>query len=289
LPKMIRKVVIPAAGLGTRLLSATKEQPKEMMPIFAKDNSNTLCVKPLLQLLFEQLYGLGFRDFCFIVGRGKRAIEDHFTPDWDFVAKLNEKGKSNLASDLTRFNKIIEGSSIMWINQPEPKGFGDAVYMAKPFAKDESFIVHAGDTLILSKRMNHLQNLVRIHAKNSSEATLLVKVVEKPQLYGVVEGETGSEGTLKVKSVVEKPKAPPSNLAIVPIYAFNPIIFKALEKTRPDEAGEKQLTNAIQTLIDWGLNVYAIQLGEDEEYLDIGTPETYWHALKTSYNFPRTN
>jgi len=282
---MIKKTVITAAGLGTRLLPMSKELPKEMLPIFVEGKRGPI-LKPLLQAFFEQLYNSGFRDFCLVVGRGKRAIEDHFTPDWDFVAKLNEKGKSNLASDLERFYKIIENSSIVWINQPEPKGFGDAVYRAKPFAKDEGFVVHAGDTLILSRRMDHLQNLVRMHKKNSAEAVLLVKAVEKPQLYGVVEGESISQGTFKVKRVVEKPKAPPSNLAVVPIYAFNPIIFKALEETRPDEAGEKQLTNAIQVLIEWGLNVYAIQLGEDEEYLDIGTPETYWHALKTSYEFP---
>ena len=169
------------------------------------------------------------------------------------------------------------------MNQPEPRGFGDAVSKAALFTENEDFIVHAGDTLILSKRRNYVQSLIDMHLMKSSEVTFFVKAVKRPQLYGVIEGEDLGQGILMVKRVVEKPSVPPSNLAIVPIYAFNPIIFKALEKTQPDEKGEKQLTDAIQALIEWNCKVYAIQLVEDEDYLDIGTPETYWHTLLKLY------
>ncbi|MEW6604823.1 MAG: sugar phosphate nucleotidyltransferase, partial [Thermoproteota archaeon] len=149
--KAVSKVVIPAAGLGTRLLSATKEQPKEMLPIFSKTENGELCVKPVLQLIYEQLFDFGFRNFYFIVGRNKRAIEDHFTPDRDFIDSLNRKGKSSHAKELARFYEKLSLSSIVWINQSAPLGFGHAVLMAKNLVKDDPFLVHAGDTIISSK------------------------------------------------------------------------------------------------------------------------------------------
>src|SRR5881296_1686519 len=103
--------------MGTRLLSATKEQPKEMLPIFARGMRGDLCLKHIVQLIFEQLYSVGFREFCFIVGRGKRAIEDHFTPDRAFVSMLDSKGKDGPAVDLESFYKMIEGSTVSWVNQ----------------------------------------------------------------------------------------------------------------------------------------------------------------------------
>jgi len=112
-----KKVVITAAGLGTRLLPMSKELPKEMLPIFVR-GVNGFAVKPLLQALFEQLYKFGFREFCFVVGRGKRSIEDHFTPDWESVRNLDNRGKSGLAEDLEAFYRMVEGSKIMFVNQP---------------------------------------------------------------------------------------------------------------------------------------------------------------------------
>src|SRR2546428_13066389 len=105
---LLKKVVIPAAGLGTRLLSVTKEQPKEMLPVFAKGKNGDLCLKPIVQLVFEQLYHVGFREFCFILGLGDRAIEDHFTPDFSFVSMLDSKGKDGPASDLENFYTMID-------------------------------------------------------------------------------------------------------------------------------------------------------------------------------------
>ena len=124
----VGKVIITAAGLGTRLLSATKE----MLPLFCIGSNGDLSLKPVPQLIFEQLYGVGFREFCFIVGRGKRSIEDHFTPDYSYVELLRRRGKEGLAVEFEEFDRKVESSVIAWVNQPEPKGFGDAVLRAEP-------------------------------------------------------------------------------------------------------------------------------------------------------------
>jgi UTP--glucose-1-phosphate uridylyltransferase len=281
---MIRKVVVPAAGLGTRLLPATKEQPKEMLPVFALGANGQGCLKPLLQLVFEQLYDLGFREFCFIIGRGKRAIEDHFTQDYGYVEILRSKGKSSSAVDLERFYARLDGSTIVWVTQPEPRGFGDAVLKAEPYVKGEKFLVQAGDTYIISRDNDHLKRLMKTQEKLSADAAFIVQEVDDPRQYGVVEAEEVAEDVFKVKEAVEKPEKPASNLAIMPIYIFDPAIFKALEKTPPGKGGEVQLTDAIQALINMGLKVYAVQLKPEEVRLDIGNPEMYWKALQASYN-----
>ena len=110
--RLLRKAVITAAGLGTRLLSATKEMPKEMLPLFSTDANNKIMLKPVLQLIFEQLYDAGFREFCFVVGRGKRSVEDHFTPDHSSVELLRKKGKTDLAARLEDFYSRVESSTI---------------------------------------------------------------------------------------------------------------------------------------------------------------------------------
>src|SRR2546428_12481865 len=126
-PYMVKKAVIAAAGLGTRLLTATKEQPKEMLPVYSREADKILRLKPMLQLIFEQLYDFGIRDFCFIIGRGKRAIEDHFTPDHNYLEMLQKRGGSSRNEhvlDLKAFYSKIEHSTIFWVNQIQPLGFG---------------------------------------------------------------------------------------------------------------------------------------------------------------------
>lgn len=284
---MIRRAVIPAAGLGTRLFPASKEQPKEMLPIFVKGADGRTYVKPLLQEIFEQLFEAGVREFCFITGKSKRAIEDHFTQDYSLIEMLRKHEKNDAADELKRFYTMIDGASIIWINQPGPRGFGDAVYRAFPFGKQESFLVHAGDTYIASPNHSYLKRLMENHTKGGAEATFIVDEVEDPRAYGVVEGDMVDEGVYEVRRVVEKPQHPTTNLAIVAVYIFNPIIFKALEKTEPDKAGEIQLTDAIQLLINWGFKVRCVKLKPEEVRVDIGNPETYWNALRTSFERPR--
>src|SRR5438445_10012180 len=196
--RVLRKAVIPAAGLGTRLLSVTKEKPKEMLPVFAKGKNGDLCLKPIVQLVFEQLYQVGFREFCFIVGRGKRAIEDHFTPDLNFVSMLDSKGKDGPAVDLENFYKMIDSSTVYWVNQPDPRGFGDAVLKAKSFAGDDKFMVHAGDSHFISKNADHLRRVIKMSEGFKANALFLSMEVEDPKRFGIVEAETIENGLLKV-------------------------------------------------------------------------------------------
>jgi UTP--glucose-1-phosphate uridylyltransferase len=281
---MVRKVIIPAAGLGTRLFPATKEQPKEMLPIFTTAANGSMLVKPVVQLVFEQLHEAGLREFCYIVGRGKRGIEDHFTPDANCVRSLEEMGKEGQASDLERFYKKLNTSTTMWVNQPEAKGFGNAVLMAQPFVQNERCLVHAGDSLIISKNMDYIKKLLNAYERLNADAAFIVLEIENPRQYGIVEGDEVEPGIFKVRKVVEKPENPATNLAIMAMYVFHPVIFKALEATEPGKNGEIQLTDAIQKLVDWGLKVYAVKLDKGYAHLDIGSPERYWEALELSYN-----
>jgi UTP--glucose-1-phosphate uridylyltransferase len=282
-----KKVVITAAGLGTRLLPMSKEMPKEMLPIFVR-GVNGLALKPLLQALFEQLYSFGFRDFCFVVGRGKRSIEDHFTPDWGFVKLLRDRGKSALARELESFYEMVESSRILFVNQPEPKGFGHAVLMARPFVGDGPFVVCAGDTYVVSEGNGFLRRMCEAFSEDAS-AVLLLQEVEDPRQYGVaiVREGRGRGGVLEVARVLEKPERPPSRLAIMPFYIFKPEVMEVLEGLKPGVGGEVQLTDAIQGLIERGRRVVGVLLEDNELRLDVGTPETYWEAIKASYEYFR--
>ncbi len=280
---MINKAVIPAAGLGTRLLSATKEQPKEMLPVFTRGKDGELCLKPIVQLVFEQLFEAGFREFCFIVGRGKRAIEDHFTPDLSFVSMLNSKGLDGPAGDLESFYEMVDHSTLVWVNQPEPRGFGDAVLKARSFVGGENFMVHAGDSHFISRNADHLRRIVRMTEESRADALFLSRHVDDPRRFGIVEGDADSQGLVRVKRVVEKPRTSSSKLAIMPVYVFSSNIFKALEATRVGLAGELQLTDGIQKMVDWNLNVYTTRVASSEIWLDIGSPDLYWEAQSLSY------
>lgn len=279
---MLRKVVIPAAGLGTRLLPATKEQPKEMLPIFAKGVNDALYVKPFLQVVFEQLYYAGFKDFCFIVGRGKRSIEDHFTMDNTLIQQLSRKNQFELVKELTNFYEKVSKSNILFANQPEPRGFGNAVFHAKNFTASEPFLVHAGDDLILSKNNQCLKRLVKVFENKVADAVFYVQKVKDPRKYGVVDGKKLDSNLYQVMRIEEKPSSQSSNLATIAIYAFSPKIYNAIEKIHPDLHNEIQLTNAIQHLINEGGTVYALELEKGEKRIDIGTPDSYWKVLRTT-------
>ena len=284
---MIRKVVVPAAGLGRRLLPLTKEQPKEMLPIYSQTSAGVMSLRPVVQVGFEQLYEAGLREYCYVVGREKRSLEDHFTPDDACIKLLENMGEDGhlRALDLETFYKKLKSSTIMWTNQVEAKGFGSAVLTAAPFVQNKHCLVHAGDSCILSKKNNHIKLLVKAFERFNAEAAFIVIEIENPKQYGIIEGNKVDTGIFKVSAVYEKPEKPPTNLAIMAMYAFHPIIFKALGKTQPDRNGEIQLTDAIQTLIDWDLNVIAVKMNKDYLHLDVGSPERYWEALSISHNF----
>jgi UTP--glucose-1-phosphate uridylyltransferase len=278
---LLKKAVIPAAGLGTRLLPITKELPKEMLPIVSLMKNGQLCLKPMLQAIFEQLYGTGFREFAFIVGKGKRAIEDHFTPDEDFIRYLKNKNKEDLAQELQEFYDKINNSNILFINQPKPKGFGDAVARASIFTGNEKFLMQAGDDLIISKNNNHLKKATEAFEKHGADTLFLVEEVPDPRSYGVITGEEIKPNFFQVTNIIEKPKKPPSNLAIVALYIFKPVIYKAISEVKPDKNGEVQLADALKLLIDWNCKVYALKLKPSEKRVDIGTAESYTAMLKS--------
>jgi UTP--glucose-1-phosphate uridylyltransferase len=171
----------------------------------------------------------------------------------------------------------------MWVNQPEAKGFGNAVLMAQPFVENEHCLVHAGDSCIISEKMDYLKKLLSAYERFNADAAFIALEIENPKQYGIVEGEEVEEGIYRVKKVVEKPENPTTKIAILAIYIFHPVIFKALEATEPGKNQEIQLTDAIQKLIDWGLKVYAVKLGKEYSHLDIGSPERYWEALELSH------
>lgn len=279
----VQKAVITAAGLGTRLLPETKEQPKEMLPLFTRNSNGSVCVKPLLQVVFEQLHDAGIKNICFVVGRGKRTIEDHFTPDDNLLKLLEDNNKLDLSYELRKFYSMLDNTDITWKTQLRPKGFGDAVYRGKSFVQSDNFILFAGDVCIVSRNNDFLRRLVKTHERFDAAATIVVERVPDPERHGVIMGRKIEEGVYKVNKIIEKPKTPPTNLSAAAVYVFKPIIFKALERNGYDEKGQKELTSAIQLLVDRGEDVYAVELNPNEVRLDIGTPETYKEALEKSY------
>ena len=278
------KAVIPAAGTGTRLLPTTKEQPKELLPVFSKSIRGDRLVKPILQLIFEQLFDYGIREFYFIGGRNKRMIEDHFSIDYNFIDRLNRENKSFYAEEMSNFYEKLSASYISWINQPMPKGFGHAVLLAKSLVGNEPFLVHAGDTLILSKTRRYIDDLIKTHDRLKSLSTFLVCRVKNPERYGVITGRQDHKGVINIKSIIEKPKRPKSNLAIMPVYVFDSSIFNALAHTEPGLNNEIQLTDGISKLLELNKNkLIAIKMNNDDLFVDVGNPETYWQALKITY------
>ena len=274
------KVVITAAGKGTRLLPMTKELPKEMMPVFSKLNKKKY-VLPLLQLIFEQLFESGIKEYCFVVGRGKRSIEDHFTPDNSFLKNTSQKNKI----EIMNFYKKINHADLFWINQNEPKGFGDAVKNSNKFIGNNNFIVHAGDVAIIGSKIHPITRLMEAGEDPDVSAVLLFRKVNDPERHGVPTLEKISNKKFIVKKVVEKPKKPSSNLGLMPIYYFKPKIFEKLNKIKLGKGNEFQLTDAIQELISSGEKVLAIPLLEKEKVLDVGTVESYMESQITSFRY----
>lgn len=270
----IGKAVITAAGRGNRLLPFTKEMPKEMLPCCARTRDGRLILKPILGAIYESLYDHGCREFCLVVGRGKRSIEDHFLVD--------DTAKCSANGDLQDFYDRVRSSHITYVQQPSPRGFGDAVLKAKNFAGKDSFLLHAGDDMVLSPHNSHIQRLEDAFLSNNADIALLVDSVETPELYGVIDGKSIGRGLLEVEHLEEKPKRPRTNLAVVSTYIFKPSIFCMLERTMPDGNGEIQLTDAIKSAVAYGKCI-AVKLETEEKRVDVGTPEGYVACIKDSF------
>ena len=271
----IRKAVITAAGSGSRLLPFSKGTPKEMLPFCVRSKDGRLILKPILEVVYESLYDHGCCEFCFVVGRSKRSIEDYFLVD--------DSARYSTNSDLQDFYKKICSSHIAYVQQSSPRGFGDAVLQAKLFAEKDSFLLHAGDDVILSPGNNHLGRLEDAFFSNSADLAFLANSVENPEQYGVIEGKSIGEGLVRVEHLEEKPRRPKTNLAVIATYIFRPSIFRELERTEPDRNGEIQLSDAIRSLIANGKCV-AVELKAGEKRVDVGTPESYVACINDSFD-----
>jgi len=271
---MINKIVIPAGGLGTRLLPITKVMPKEMMPLFLHGKNGEIIVKPLIQIIYEKNFKFGLREYCIIVGKQKRTIKDHFTPNQEFLRNFHKN--TRFRTDLEKFHSMLNKSKIFWVNQPNPRGFGDAVKHAGSFVGNDDFLVTAGDTL-LPTGDKIIKKLLNSKLQGKNDAIILLKKVSNPKRFGVAVIKE-EKHKIKVINVEEKPKKPKSNLSIVALYRFRPSIIKALNEIKPNKT-ELQLTSGIQKLIDWGGNVSAIILDEKDQVIDIGTADSYLETI----------
>ncbi len=236
----VRKAIIPAAGLGTRFLPATKATPKEMIPIVDK---------PTIQYIVEEAAAAGIEDILIISGRNKRAIEDHFDKSYELEEELHRKGKQELLSCVEEISNI---ANIHYIRQKEAKGLGHAIYCAKSFIGDEPFAVLLGDDIVDSKTPC-IKQLMDVY--NEYRTTILgVQKVPLPDVskYGIVACNQIDERVYKVKGLVEKPDVDqsPSNIAILGRYIISPRIFEFLEKATPGKGGEIWLTDALQQLME---------------------------------------
>ena len=275
------KCILTVAGLGTRLIPLTKELPKEMLPIYSKTKNGELVLKPILQVIFESLYSHRIRDFCFIVGKSKRVVEEHFTPNYELANYLLKEKKPKLTKILKEFNDKLEKSSISFRFQPKPIGFGDAIYHGRKYVENEHFLLHAGDDIVLSKDNNHLKRLESNFKKHNAEIAFLVEEVSDPSQYGVVRGTIIEKGILDIKEIQEKPKKPKSKFAIIAIYIFKPSIFKYLEMAKKISKPEKQLAEAFNIALKNNSKIIGIVLRKNEKRIDIGTPETYARVLNS--------
>lgn len=234
----ISKVVIPAAGLGTRLLPATKSQPKEMLPIVDR---------PAIQYVVEEATAAGIDDILIITGRGKRTLEDHFDRSIELEKHLIAKGdRENLAA----VKAISDGPDTYFIRQKEPKGLGHAVLCAEKHMANEPFAVMLGDDIFVSDPPAIAQ-MIELYNRNPGIIIALQEVPKQQiSLYGIVSVSQQDGEALIVDDLVEKPsaQAAPSNLAIVGRYILTPEIFTALKDVRPDKNGELQLTDALRYL-----------------------------------------
>ena len=232
----VTKAVIPAAGLGTRFLPATKAQPKEMLPVVDK---------PAIQYVVEEAVAAGITDILIITGRGKRSIENHFDRSFELEYWLERKGDTN---KLDAVKAISEMADIHYIRQKQPLGLGHAVLSAERHVGNQPFAVLLGDDIIGEPLLNRM---VSVYERYGRSVIALQEVPrEEIRFYGAVEPEPVEENLVKVLDIVEKPDpdSAPSNLAAIGRYVFTPEIFEELHRTTPGVGGEIQLTDAIRSL-----------------------------------------
>ena len=283
----VRKAVIPAAGLGTRFLPATKSQPKEMLPVVDR---------PGIQYVVEEAVRAGLDDILVITSRGKATLEDHFDRSPDLEAHLERTGKTEYLEEV---RAISDMADFHYVRQKAPRGFGHAVLLAKQHVGNEPFVVMVGDEIVPEPRGDEpslIEGMNLIYeAQNASVIAVQEVAREDIHSYGVIDPEETSDGFVRIKSIVEKPAVEdaPSNLASRGRYLFTPAIFEAIERTSEGVGGEIQLTDAIDLLArEEGVFAYVhggpiLDVGKKMDYLkatvelalrrdDLGAPFRTW-------------
>jgi len=259
----VTKAVIPAAGLGTRFLPATKAQPKEMLPVVDR---------PAIQYVVEEAVAAGIDDILIITGRGKRTLEDHFDRNFELEYYLAEKNKHDQLDDVRH---LAEMADIHYVRQGEPLGLGHAVSVARKHVGDNPFVVMLGDD-IMDHTSTVLTDMIEAHVHYGRSVIALAEFPpEEISSYGCVDPEAINDQLVQVRGIVEKPKPEdaPSNLAVMGRYVFTPEIFDALEHVQPGVGGEIQLTDAIAGLLDtqsvygWVFNGGRYDIGKKMDYL----------------------
>jgi UTP--glucose-1-phosphate uridylyltransferase len=264
--------VVPVAGLGTRMLPATKSQPKEMLPVGRK---------PVVQYVFEELTAAGLQRILFVTGPGKTSIENHFDINEELVQMLREKGKEDLLAALEFERAPVQ---YFYTRQRQALGLGHAVLSARAFVGDEPFVVALGDSIIgLDRQSDIVRRMKETFEDKGAAAVIALEEVPRDEVrnYGIVQPRRAVGDVFELADVVEKPTPAeaPSTLAIAARYVLSPKIFAALDRTRPGVGGEIQLTDAIRKLIHDGGLVYGMVLRPDERRFDIGNFDAYFRAF----------
>jgi len=268
--KKIRKVVIPAAGFGTRFLPQTKAMPKEMLPIVDK---------PVIQYVVEEAVDSGIRDVIIVTGSAKRAIEDHFdVPNAELLKNLEEGGKTDFVEQITRLSEM---ANFIYIRQKGPYGNGTPILSAEPAIEDEPFAVLWGDEFIYSTPPR-LKQMIDVYEKYGGIVISGVRIEKKEDLrrYGIADVTQVEGNVYKINAIVEKPEPDeaPSNLATHGGYILPPEIFEALRKLTPGKGGEVWLTDAINVLKNQGVPVYAVEI-KNAKYYDTGNKLEYMKTV----------
>lgn len=268
---MIKSAVVPVAGLGTRMLPATKSQPKEMLPVGKK---------PIVQYVVEELVRSGIDQILFVTGKNKHSIENHFDFDQELLRALQENGKDELLAELEYERLQVH---FLYTRQRRQRGLGDAVLCAERFAGEEPFVVALGDSIIgLHATSSCVREMIAAFEAERCCGVIAVEEVE-PEMtrhYGIVR-PAGTGNLFEISDLVEKPapEEAPSNLAIAGRYLFSPIIFDAIRQTKPDKRNEIQLTDAIRILRDRGYRLLGLKLAPGERRYDIGNFQSYFETF----------
>jgi len=274
LESVIRSAIVPVAGYGTRLLPATKSQPKEMLPVARK---------PIVQYVAEELAANGVDQILFVTGRNKASIENHFDLDPELSRLLQDTKKTDLLSEL-QFEEDIK-AKYFYTRQRVQRGLGDAIACGETFAGEQPFVVALGDSILgLNGRSRTLAKMIELFENRGASCVIAVEEVPRDETrhYGIIEPAADGEGeVMRVVNLVEKPDPAqaPSNLAIAGRYIFSPLIFDLIHHTQPDKRGEIQLTNAIQRLCEEGRRVLAVRLPKGEKRYDIGNFPSYFETF----------